>query len=336
MKAVKLIEDTKLGLYLYALIALTIFLAIKYRFWFAFASLGPLLLAAWNFELTNHLSRDISLIVDNLMDYIVAFALGGAAYSLLAKLIKGSEHAMYLLVGRVLGSDTHNTVFSETRLTQDVFGGVGASTSHDIVVTHNTWLYDLNNDIEVNYSGSGSLPARPGHILGTMAYRGRSLLDVNFTTNKSFSIPPASTSIVMSIVMAFAITLLGWVLFPIFMLAVTLSWLGLFDAKPFFTTAKVPGTDRIEAIFVYAFGVTYGLLFVAFFSLHIEHPLALLGMYVAAFILAHNLLVRKLVALHTDFIEHGHAELNRLFKEAEAKHTARASAAKAREVASAV
>lgn len=296
-------------------------------------------MAAWNFELTNSFNRDISLIVDNLFEYIVAFALGGAAYFLLnknahAKLIKGSEHAMYLLVGRVLRSDTNNTVFSETRLTQDVFGGVGASTSHDIVVTHNTWLYDLNNDIEVNYSGSGSLPARPGHILGTMAYRGRSLLDVNFTTNKSFSVPPASTSIVTSIVMAGAFTLLGWALFPLFMIVLPLTWLGLFNAKALFTTAKVPGTDRIEAIFTYAFGVAYGLFFVLAFTL--EQPLLLLGIYVAALIWAHRFMARKLAALHTDFIEHGHSELNRLYKEAEAKHKARSSAANADEIASAI
>lgn len=242
---------------------------------------------------------------------------------------------MYLLVGRVLDTKTSSTVFSDTRVTQNAFGQLDTQTSHELVVTHNTWLHDLNNDIDVNYSGSGSLQARPGHILGTMSYKGRSMLDINFSTNQSFSVQPATTHILVSIIVAIASVLLGWVMFPMSALLSPLVWWGKFKMHGgggFFAKAIVPGSHRIEAVFTYGGGIAYLLTFFAFILFAMNRaPVSAYFTAVAVLFMTlvglHQYVVRKIEPLHLALINKGRAELNRLYKEAEMKHAARASEA---------
>src|SRR5690606_10351345 len=122
--------------------------------------------------------------------------------------------------GRVLDTRTSRDVYSTTHVSRDSTGNLNSHTTHDVVVSHNTWLHDLNNDVDVNYSGSGSIKARPGHVLGTMSYKGSSCIDVNYSTGTIYTVNKASKSILGSIFVAGFGGVLGFFFFPIMMLVV--------------------------------------------------------------------------------------------------------------------
>lgn len=334
---------------IFILCAVAAFQAYKRRSPLGFAGTGALLLFAWNYEPYGSLLENLlnTVLGDTLRLAVVAAVLGGGAYLYFKSKgqLKPSSSLfgrddmsdMYLLVGRVLDTKTSSTVFSDTRVTQNAFGQLDSQTSHEVVVTHSTWLHDLNNDVDVNYSGSGSLMARPGHILGTMSYKDRSFLDINFSTNKTFQVPPSTTNVIVSVVFAIAMILLGWVVFPFLALLSPLAWSGkvkMAGNGGTWTKAVVPGSHRIEAVLTYGGGIAYLLTFYAFSVLWQNNGTATgymtaIGVLFAVLVALHQYVVRKVEPLHLALLDKGKAELNRLYKEAEVKHAARAPAAPA-------
>jgi hypothetical protein len=330
---------------IFLLCAAGAFQAYKRRSPLGFAGVAALMMIGIKYQSDFGLLDSISyFILPSFFQIVIVAAIaGGVSYaifkrngSLKTELFGRDDPSdMYLLVGRVLDTRTSSTVFSDTRVTQNAFGHLDTQTSHELVVTHNTWLHDLNNEVDVNYSGSGSLQARPGHILGTMSYKGRSLLDINFSTNQVFSVPPASTNILVSIVMATAMVLLGWVCFPLFALVSPLSWWGKFRMKGgegLYVKAIVPGSNRIEAVFTYGGCIAYLLTIYAFsqFWQSGAQGSAYLTAIIVLFlslVAMHQYVVRSVEPLHRALINKGRDELNRLYQEAERKHSARATAA---------
>ncbi|MCK1789000.1 hypothetical protein [Pseudomonas violetae] len=335
---------------IFILCAVAAYQAYKRRSPLGFAGTGALLVLAWNYE-------PYGSLVENLLNAVLGYTLtlavaaavmGGGSYLYFKS--KGQLRPksglfgrddmsdMYLLVGRVLDTQTSSAVFSDTRLTRNAFGQLDTQTSHEVVVTHNTWVHDLTNDVDVNYSGSGTLKARPGHIVGTMSYKGRSFLDINFSTNNTYLVTPLTKSIILSAVIAIGLILLGWVVFPVFALVSPLVWSGhlkMAGNAGIWTKAVVPGSHRVEALMTYGGGIIYLLLMPIAFSvlwkMNATPPayVTTIGVLFAVLVGLHQYVVRKVEPLHLALLDKGKAELNRLYKEAEVKHAARAAAAQA-------
>lgn len=334
---------------IFILCAVAAYQAYKRRSPLGFAGTGALLVLAWNYEPYGSLVENLlnAMLGYTLTLAVAAAVMGGGSYLYFKS--KGQLRPksglfgrddmsdMYLLVGRVLDTKTSSTVFSDTRITQNAFGQLDSHTSHDVVVTHSTWVHDLNNDVDVNYSGSGTLMARPGHILGTMSYKDRSFLDINFTTNKTFLVSPSTTNIVVSVAWAIALVLMGWAMFPLIALVSPLAWSGKIKMAGnggTWTKAVVPGSHRIEAVLTYGGGIAYLLTLYAFSALWQNNGTATgymtaIGVLFAVLVALHQYVVRKVEPLHLALLDKGKAELNRLYKEAEVKHAARAAAAQA-------
>ena len=140
---------------------------------------------------------------------------------------------MWLVVGRVLDTKTSRDVYSNTHVTRDAAGKLNSYTTHDVVVSHSTWLHDLNKDVDVNYSGSGSIQARPGHILGTMSYKGFSCMDINYSTGNVFSIKKVSNNFFGSLLQATVFFVFGFIALPVFLLLLVFRpGLALFGGVP--------------------------------------------------------------------------------------------------------
>lgn len=239
-------------------------------------------------------------------------------------------NGMGLLVGRVLDSQSKSTVFTDVSIDRNVFGGLEANTSHEVQISHSTWLHDLNNDIDVHYAGSGELQVRSGHILGTMSWRGRSLIDINYSTGKVFAVPADSTNPIASAVQAGLMVLFGWAVFPLGLLLSPFVWMGWITWRGnggFIMNALVPGSHRIEAIFIYGGAVAYAAFLLALKHNHDPNQLIPIWicLYVVLFIM-HQLVARAIKVRHVALIAKGKEELNRLYEAAGAKHKARAAA----------
>ncbi len=129
--------------------------------------------------------------------------------------------------------------------------------------------------------------------------------------------------------------LLGWVCFPLFALVSPLSWWGKFRMKGgegLYVKAIVPGSNRIEAVFTYGGCIAYLLTIYAFsqFWQSGAQGSAYLTAIIVLFlslVAMHQYVVRSVEPLHRALINKGRDELNRLYQEAERKHSARATAA---------
>lgn len=171
-----------------------------------------------------------------------------------------ANSSMWLVVGRVVDTQTTETVLSRTHVSRDAFGNIGSHTSHDVYLNHNTWLHDLNSGTEVNYSGSGRLAARPGHVIGTMSWGGMSFLDINYSTKRIFKLPCTSTNPFFALLMALGSLAFGFVLFPVMMAMVPLSWKGVVTMKGgggALSQPMAPGAREIEWQWLLASSAVY-------------------------------------------------------------------------------
>lgn len=260
-----------------------------------------------------------------------AFLLGRVAIHLgeKAKSEKKSERdgvlkGMSLVVGRILQTNSNTTVLTDVNLTRNVFGGLQADTTHDVQVTHNTWLRDLNTNREVNYTGSGQLRARVGHIFGTMSWRGDSLIDHNFSTGRTYSAQATSTNIILSVIFSLVMIIFGWALFPIFALASPLVWAGLMRWKggAIYLDRAIPGVNRLESIFTYGGGVIYLAVWLYLFNYQrgsVDDFIAAGSIVFVALVALHQYVVRTAKTRHDALITAGNAELARLYHKAEYK-----------------
>lgn len=238
---------------------------------------------------------------------------------------------MQLLVGRVLDTRTNHTVFSNTHIQQNAFGNLESHTSHDVQVSHNTWLYDINRDTDVTYSGNGNLQARPGHIFGTMSWKGRSFLDINYSTNKKFVDTGTKYHPVASLVWGAILVVFGWAMFPLFALMSPLVWAGWINWNGnggIYTKNVVPGSHKIEALLTYG----GGLIYLAAFALMMtqrrsDDILTALIVGYAALTALHYFVVKKIAQSQEALIKRGEAELDKLHASGMARQNARAAEA---------
>lgn len=260
-----------------------------------------------------------------------AFLLGRVAIHLAEKAKSGREtggdgvlRGMSLMVGRILQTNSNTMVFTDVNLTRNAFGGLQANTTHDVQVTHNTWLHDLNTNREVNYTGSGQLKARVGHILGTMSWRGDSIIDHNFSTGRTYAAQATSTNIFLSAIFSLAMTAFGWALFPVFALASPLVWAGFMRWRggALYLDRAIPGVNRLEAIFTYGGGAIYLVSWLYLFNYHrgyFNDFVAVGSIVFVALIVLHQYVVRAAKTRHDALVAAGNAELARLYQKAEHK-----------------
>ncbi|MBM5458635.1 hypothetical protein H8F21_13780 [Pseudomonas sp. P66] len=241
-----------------------------------------------------------------------------------SKMLKG----MNVVVGRVLDTRSRSTVYTDVSIGRNAFGNLEANTYHDVQVSHSTWLHDLNTGRDVHYAGNGELRARPGHILGTVSWRGRSLIDHNFSTGMTYSVPPDTTSVFSSAIWAGILVVFGWAIFPIAALMSPLVWAGWLNWNGhggFFVRNVAPGTHRIEAVMTYIGGLAYLIAVpIVLKSGDFVGP-ATFWLY-AALLALHQFVVRASHKRQTALMKVAASEIHRLYKEAEEKHQARAAA----------
>jgi hypothetical protein len=236
---------------------------------------------------------------------------------------------MKLVVGRVLDTRNSQVVLSNTHVHQNAMGHLDSYTTHDVQVSHNTWLYDINHDVDVNYSGSGSLQARAGHILGTMSWKGQSFLDINFSTDRVFSVSKTPTALMGSLIWGGLLIVFGPLLFPLFMLLSPMTWLGWFQWNGkggAYSKHLLPNTHRIEAILTYGGGLAY--LIAAFFMALPPHSgekvITGFACLFAVFTFLHQHVVKSLAKEHDALLAKGREELTKLYNEGMARQAAKA------------
>lgn len=280
--------------------------------------------------------------INNLGNLIIICAIAySAAYLFFKKVYlkfqAGAQESwvsdMRVVVGRVLDTKTNTTVYSSVNIGRDSLGGVSGYTSHDVEVTHNTWLLDLNTGREVNYSGGGEMRARPGHVLGTMSWKGRNLIDRNFNTGQVFYPQKTSTNIFVSMLWSAMLVLFGVILFPVLCFMAPMVWLGWFawnGNAGVFVNNVAPGFHKIEAGLIYGGGLIYLVAWAIVMwrgndTLGLIPPVAfiLFVLYVSA----HQYVARTVVKRYETLIELGKAEIDRQYQLAEEKHRAAAASA---------
>lgn len=243
-----------------------------------FAVVGFLLAMSWMWQPYGGLLFNlINALTNNILITLISTGAGFGSFKFYLK-AKGLEPAkkpsapveMQLLVGQVIDTKSSQTVFSDVHVSKDSFGNLGSYTTHDVHTSHSTWLRDLNNDVDVNYTGTGTLEARPGHIVGTMSWGGQTFLDINYSTKKVFRKPFTSTNPIGSAMWALAMTALGWILFPVFALLSPLVWSGKLKwngGGGLWSNPLAPGAHKTEAIFTFGGGAAYFLIGLAMFTL---------------------------------------------------------------------
>lgn len=238
---------------------------------------------------------------------------------------------MRLMVGRILDTKNSHVVLSDTHVHQNAMGHLDSYTTHDVRVSHNTWLYDINRDKEVNYAGSGKLHARAGHIFGVMSWKGQSFLDTNFSTGISSKLPATPVSLLVSLVWGAALTVFGPLLFPLFMLMsplVWLGWIGWAGNGGAFTKNVLPSTHRLEALLTYGGGLAYGIAFLYMASTRFNGD-AVSTALICIFVLlvcVHQYVVKNLNKEYDELISKGEEELQRLYTAGMAHQAAKAGA----------
>lgn len=243
----------------------------------------------------------------------------------------GTLQGMSLLVGRILDTRSKDTVFTDVSIGRDVFGGLEATTSHEVQVSHSTWLQDLTTGKEVHYAGSGELRARAGHILGTMSWRGKSLIDINFSTEKVYTVQAVNPHPIASAFWAGALMVFGWALFPLFVLMSPLVWLGLINwrnGSGAYIDTVAPGTHRLEAIMTYGGALAYAITLYQLFSHHNGsfNPLPIIVILFAVLFGLHQFVVRAARKRQIALIETGKSELGRIYREAADKQASQHAA----------
>ncbi|MGE8405549.1 MAG: hypothetical protein ACN6QH_00725 [Pseudomonas sp.] len=241
---------------------------------------------------------------------------------------------MQLLVGRVLDTRSNRTVFSDTHVTQNAFGNLDTYTTHDVQISHNTWLHDINNDVDVTYSGNGDLQARPGHIFGTMSWKGRSFLDVNYSTNKKFTLQGGKAHPLASLVWGVLLVVFGWVMFPLGAVMSPLvwaGWIGWNGGGGMWSKHIVPGSHKSEALLTYGGCLIYllGVMYVASHRGAGDSFVTALGVGCVALSALHYYVTSKIAQSQHELLVRGEAELDRLYTAGMARQKARAEAAAA-------
>lgn len=301
-----------------------------------FAGATALLAAGFTYNSDMGVGGLIWLLVEHWGRLLVFAALGyGVAYWALGKqgkLVARTDAVvdfteMSVMVGRVLDTENKSTVFSNTSIGKDVLGNLEAKTTHDVRMSHSTWMHDLTAEKDVHYSGSGELQARPGHILGTMSWSGRSLLDINFTTDNVFSVTAGKVHPAASAVMGFIHVLLGALIFPVGLLFPILNPK---SEKGFFVKNVAPGTKKMElmhtllgcVVFLIALGMSGDAIAHQNFG-------ALCVIWAAVYVIltvTYHRLATAVKARYLELLDKGEYELRALYSQAEAKYTARAAA----------
>lgn len=305
-----------------------------------FAGVGFLVALALSWRGADRVGYNLSLIVGPHLMPLLMFAIAGFVGFKIYLRVKGIKHTpgaakkasasreqkpMKLLVGQVIDTKISKTVFSNVHVKRDSFGNVGSHTTHDVRTSHSTWLHDLNSDIEVNYSGTGSLEARSGHIVGTMSWNGTSFLDINYSTQKIFRKPLVSTNPIGSLLTGFCMTLLGWIGFPVFALVAPFMWR---RGREVLSNFSVPGLRKMEAIYIYGGSAAYAFFTLVTFVL-LEGGIKNLGVVgcVLLVLLAVNCFLCQYVAVATRdrqkaFMAEGEAKLDELYAAGMAKQAA--------------
>lgn len=238
---------------------------------------------------------------------------------------------MRLVVGRVLDTKSSHVVLSDTHVHQNAMGHLDSYTTHDVRVSHNTWLYDINQDKDVNYSGSGTLQARAGHILGTMSWKRQSFLDINFSTDSSYSVSKTPTSLLVSLIWGGLLIIFGPIIFPLFMLLSPIVWAGWLKWNGeggLFSKHLLPSTYRLEAILVYGGGLAYAIAAMAMSMppRSSESVLTVLACLFGVFTYLHQYVVKNLAKEHDELLAKGRQELHRLYTAGMAHQAAKAGA----------
>lgn len=227
-------------------------------------------------------------------------------------------------VGRILETKSDKTVLTDVHISTDASGLYTSSTTQDIRVSHNTWMLDLVTNREYNYAGNGELKARAGHVLGTMTWHGRSLMDVNFTTGNTHTIDPPSTNPIISFVFALMMLSFGWALFPLMALMSPLAWLssnGRFGAL--YLKNPLPDIQHLEAILTFVGGAIYLDSF--YYLFNYLQPVSLdvfsltAGLVFIVIFALHQYVMRACKSKHSDIMDVGSAQLAKIFSQVEQK-----------------
>ncbi|MNE44502.1 hypothetical protein D3C80_1387330 [compost metagenome] len=181
---------------------------------------------------------------------------------------------------------------------------------------------------EAKIGGDGHLEARSGHVVGFARYKGRTMMDINYTTEKVFAMKGPNVAINAAIIILGGL-LLGWVLYPVMLLCTLLAsrWPNTWSPKGGGAiTPGFAGSALHDKLYIVGGFLCYGLAF-----------LTVVGGHGAAssFILAGLLLVVGVVVLpvycliklrdrHAQLMIYCEQQLDRLLSEAKARSAARA------------
>ena len=270
---------------------------------------------------------------DNL--WVMAGVIVGLIVGLVKRVVNGvvaglkadTKEAVSFTVGEVISNSNNTSVTTNVSVGRDAFGDAKATTSHQYHSSHTTWVKDLTTGKESKIGGDGHLEARSGHIVGFARHNGRTMMDVNYTTENVFSMKAPNVAIQAAAAIIGGL-LLGWVLYPVYLLSTVLQslWPNAWRPKNGgIITAGFAGSVSYDKLYILGGCLCYGLA-----------PLVLaVGMgSTASFIIAGLLLfvgivvlpiycLVKLRARHAELMIYCKQQLDRIYNQAKAQSAAR-------------
>jgi hypothetical protein len=244
----------------------------------------------------------------------------GVVHGVIAEVKADTKEAVSFTVGEVISNNNDTFVTTSVSVGRDVFGEAKATTSNQYHSSHTTWIKDLTTGKEVKIGGDGHLEARSGHVVGFARYKGRTMVDVNYTTDFIYSMKAPNVAL-QAVLLIIAGLLLGWVLYPVLVLCLSLQsrWPNTFQPKGGGTiTAGFAGSAAYDKIYVFGGSLCYGLAVLipmAGRGSMTSFTIAGLLLFVGIVVLPIYCLV-KLRARHAELMIYCKQQLDRIYNEA--------------------
>lgn len=196
---------------------------------------------------------------------IGVMALRGVVNGILTELKTDNKEAVAFTIGQIISNSNDTLVTTSVSVGRDAFGDAKATTSHQYHSSHTTWIKDLSTGKEAKIGGDGHLEARSGHVVGFARYKGRTMMDVNYTTENAFSMKGPHVVAQAAVVIVGGL-LLGWVLYPVYLLFTVLQsrWPNTWRPKNGgMITAGFAGSAGYDKLYTLGGCLCYGLAFLA-------------------------------------------------------------------------
>lgn len=270
---------------------------------------------------------------------LMTWMLIGIAHGVIAEVKADTQESVSFTVGEIISNSNDTLVTTSVSVGRDAFGEAKATTSNQFHSSHTTWIKDLVTGKEARIGGDGHLEARSGHVVGFARHKGRTMMDVNYTSENVFSMKAPNVAIQGAALIVGGL-LLGWVLYPVLMLMLVLQsrWPNTWQPKGGGTiTAGFAGSAGYDKMYVFGGGLCYGLAFLVIVAgMGSASSLIFAGLlFVAGVVALPIYCLVKLRARHAQLMSYCKQQLDRIYNRVKAQSTAQGQVAVEGEIATA-